>query len=378
MHLLIYSLDSYSLFNPSTNFIFGGAEIRASYFAKGLSELSKFEVSIITRNQGRKMELLNGISLYPHPTIFGEGYWNKRKSIFERVKMRLVGSHSSGQNNLDELIAHINPDVVITLGMSNEAAALCKLVRSRGKKFVFGVTSDIDLEYNPEKHPPIDLFKSLYENSDLVLVQTFKQQVFLKEKYNLSTQLLMNPVHDYDFSNNETTLADVLWVGKSSVNKRPEFFLDLAASLPQFSFRMILNKTNVKFYNFCLSSKTENVEIVPHVPFHQISNYFKASKVFVSTSLYEGFPNTFLQSALYGLPIISMRINPNEMLTTHGCGVLSGDDRGKLRDATLTMLNEKKQLEVMGENAKKYISKFHDYRTIIFQLENLLRELVKY
>ena len=70
-----------------------------------------------------------------------------------------------------------------------------------------------------------------------------------------------------------------------------------------------------------------NVEIVEQVPFSEIEDLFCQSHLLINTSAAEGFPNSFLQAAKYGKPIVSLDVDPGNMLTEHGCGVCA---RGNL------------------------------------------------
>jgi glycosyltransferase involved in cell wall biosynthesis len=48
---------------------------------------------------------------------------------------------------------------------------------------------------------------------------------------------------------------------------------------------------------------------VGRVPPEKIHDYYHRAKGLINTSVYEGFPNTFLEAARYGTPIASLQID---------------------------------------------------------------------
>jgi len=91
----------------------------------------------------------------------------------------------------------------------------------------------------------------------------------------------------------------ILWVGRAVKRKIPEIFLKLAQKLPNEKFIVILNKSvDGKYWvrNFNQAKKIDNVQFIEFIIFLKLILTLKTAKIFINTSLYEGFLNTFIQS----------------------------------------------------------------------------------
>ena len=100
----------------------------------------------------------------------------------------------------------------------------------------------------------------------------------------------------------------VLWVAVIKPLKRPELFLELARDLPQLRFRLVGGPgKNVECHDAAqeVAATLDNVECTGFVPYADVGAQFDQARIFVNTSDFEGFPNTFLQAWARGIPTVS-------------------------------------------------------------------------
>jgi glycosyltransferase involved in cell wall biosynthesis len=82
--------------------------------------------------------------------------------------------------------------------------------------------------------------------------------------------------------------------------------------LPQFCFTMVggpggSDSSSINYFRAieAAAKSIPNLRFHGFVPYSEVDSYFDRARVFVNTSLYEGFPNTFLQSWARGVPVVS-------------------------------------------------------------------------
>jgi glycosyltransferase involved in cell wall biosynthesis len=104
----------------------------------------------------------------------------------------------------------------------------------------------------------------------------------------------------------------VLWVGTVRALKSPELFIELARRHPSRRFKMIggANRQDAAGRDYYerireAAATVPNLQFVGHVPFRDIGKHFDGASALVNTSPTEGFPNTFLQAWIRGVPTLS-------------------------------------------------------------------------
>ncbi|MEE9302893.1 MAG: glycosyltransferase family 4 protein [Thiotrichaceae bacterium] len=169
----------------------------------------------------------------------------------------------------------------------------------------------------------------------------------------------------------------ILWVGNSSYRKQPELVLELAKRLPDCRFKMIMALIGERSSDDFITneaSKLPNFEYIGFVPFHEIGRYYSKAKLLVSTSLSEGFPNTFLQAWQHGTPVVSLQVNPDNVIKAYNLGRVSSSMDILVGDIGQLMRDENRLIE-MGESSRSYVNEFHSLKKSVDDYESLFGAL---
>jgi len=185
-------------------------------------------------------------------------------------------------------------------------AAFCRL---HGRKFVYAAASDADFD------PTMPLLrfrrdKAIYSwglrHSHDIVVQNPTQVARCREVYDrvsVPVRSCYVPPAIYQAD----PRGYVLWVSTLRKLKQPEVFIELARRLPQYRFRMVGGADHQEYFDALrgLAEIVPNLDFAGFVPYADIEREFDGARLFVNTSKFEGFPNTFLQSWARGIPTVS-------------------------------------------------------------------------
>ncbi len=242
----------------------------------------------------------------------------------------------------DSILLQRNPGALVTFGVQTYAARVLSSARALGIPGCLSISSDDDLQPAyvrgaPGRNvygDPFDLCARVIELASHIVVQTESQLEKLRDTFGRDGVLIPNP---FDFAGwtahcqpaaaaaQSPVPPYVLWVGRAdAVYKRPELALELARRCPELPFRLIMNRYDANLEQRIRDQCPQNVTLVERVPFADMPREFQAARVFLSTSAREGFPNTFLQAAACGVPIVSTNVGEQFLAQCHA-GELCGE-----------------------------------------------------
>lgn len=369
--------------------------------ARELARRGTLKVSVLTGDHGQPhVELRESIEFFSWRgrEIWGvprqqpvdtraENLWRRLRSPFSpSLQPGRIGSYLI-RPDMIEVYDEINADIYTVPGNSQFSGELAYYCMLRKKKYIFLAGSDFDLypEYKTELDK-VDMYGVPYalktyaiENAVAHLLQNEKQAVMLKDGYGIEGTVIRNPIDLTRQYPRMETPKGILWVGRSDERvKRPSLIFELARRLPDIPFTVIMNQGLPETHEACLAeAKTlPNVTLIERVPFDEVERYYAAALLFVTTSVFEGFPNTFLQAAKYGIPIVSTDVDPNGLLSRHGCGFVCGGDFEAFVENVRRLMMDVSLYAKMSAAILEYVRTHHDKDVVITQYERAFHEIL--
>jgi glycosyltransferase involved in cell wall biosynthesis len=355
---------AYPLFNPSVNKTFGGAEVELYNLATYMAGLDHIQVDFIVGDYGQSdIETCQKINLIKVKYMNLDKY---RSFIYKILRYFYLFRTLLMQPS----------QIFITKTASELLGWLVlfeKIVKRKKVIFRLGSDKDADIDFWKNDRKEYYLYQLGLKNCNLIYTQSKDQERMLKERYGIESRVLKNVFR----INREEAYGNrqyILWVSRCEPLKRPLLFIELAKNLPDEKFVMImphvykrevLQKESIERIT-CEVKKAagelNNLEYLEYVPFDQIQNYYNRAKLFVNTSEYEGFPNSFIQACLGRTGILSLHVNPDRFLTEYDLGHCCQNNMGEAIDF-IRKLNAG-QIEKMGRHAGEYVMHNHDISTI--------------
>ncbi len=326
------------------------------------STLSKkgYKVTIITYNEGGPLE-----------------------EFIEDIKVVKIYSPASKINLLSK-IKHLwnafkKSDSDIYFHYGDSAGILSIFTYLSGKRSIYKIASDVLLDRNLITGE-IKEFKSSKFNSRVIgnwidiklssaiCLQNQYQSKMLEKGYNKNGKIIKNHIEIKDVDlDKKSKIPIILWVGSMAEVKQPWLVLKLAKMMPWVKFQVIGGyQGDPTLYNYMKkqSEELKNFEFLGVVPFEEIDYYFNKSWILVNTSMFEGFPNSFLQAWMNYMPVVSINANPDEVITDYKLGFCSGTLK-QLKEDLSVLIHDETLIKEIGINGRKYVENNHDIKNVL-------------
>jgi len=348
----------------------GGAEVQAYLTAKNISKF--FEVYYLTSNplKKQKFEIIENIKVIRelrNTSIYA--IFDFPKVIYYILKLKP-----------DYIYLRMNYPFLLPVGI------ISKITKS---KTLWFSTEDITIDYfynlknffkylkNYKKFHKIPFLFLNYLIYDICfsiglylmnerIVQNKIQKEKLKKKFFLDSKVIYSII-EFENENFEKSKEPlILWVSHFGQRKRPELFIEIAKKLPEYKFIMIGSDSPNYPKEKILNDKPKNLEYLGKLPLEEVNNYFKKSWIFINTSQKEreGFPNTFLQAFKYKVVIVSIEVDPDNILEKYKIGFLARNIENAVKIIKELVENESLRNEIT-ERAYNYVLKNHSINNIM-------------
>ncbi len=368
MNICFFSPGAYSYFNPDASTFIGGAELQQVLIAKYMVQRG-INVSFIVGDYGQSdVEIVGDITIIKS----FEPFKGNRKLRFIPDTLKIYRAMKIA-----------DADVYNQRSTSFFTGQLAYFASRLGKIFTFSIGIDYNcyrdcMGYLPR--PMTFMYRYGLRRAHAIIAQTKDQQRLFKKNFNRDPVLIRNgiiippvetPSTEASLINNESSnqdsagrdrVTEFLWVGSFRRRKRPDIYLQLARRIPQAVFTIIGGKGDDEaYYEEILmeSRRIQNVRHIEFVPPFEISNYYRRAYALINTSYLEGFPNTYLHAWVFGVPTLTIEIDPEGVIARNKIGEVTGTF-DSLVEAVTRLIEDPASRMGMSERARRYVEKYHN------------------
>jgi glycosyltransferase involved in cell wall biosynthesis len=300
-HICFVAPSTWPIFSGARDIpVVGGAEVQQSIIAPELAKRG-FKVTMVTLDYGQDDATdVKGVTV--RKLYRPDAGFPVVRFVYPRI------------TTLWRVLKEVDADIYYQRTSAALTGLMAMFCRRNGKKCVYSGASDVDfLPGRQEIGLARDrwLFEHGLRNVDRVFVQNANQLENAKANYGREGALIPNCYAPPAGARPADPNGYVLWVASVKPQKRPEIFLEMARRLPQHKFVMIggadaSGKGDEYAQGIRAAAESlPNVEYRGFLPFLEADQQFSGARVLVNTSMYEGFPNTFLQAWARGVPSIA-------------------------------------------------------------------------
>jgi glycosyltransferase involved in cell wall biosynthesis len=364
----IVALHSYGYFADEYGLTGGGAERQLSLLAAELAD--SFDVHVLVADYGQaEREVRDGVTLHrtyaPHddPSVTDRADWLWK---------------------LARTMNRVDADIYVHRGTPSFAAIVATLTDLLGKPWVYNVANDANITERPERLGTVreTLFRRGVGRATAVVAQTPKQAKMIRETWDRDPEIIPNGYPAADHTTPYDDREYVLWVGRLAEDqKRPHLFLDLAARLPETEFRMVGPAGDDTSYQRRLERRIgelDNVSYPGPVRPDAIHDQYREAMGVVSTSAYEGFPNTFLEAWRVGTPVLSLDVDPGRIAGVDAVDGYADGDFDSLVNATAELAGDAAVRREHGEAVRDVFEDRFQIEEVARQFGSVLRSNMHY
>ena len=366
----IVSHNGYGAISGGKGGFIGGVERQTSLLARWLAHRG-YEVSFLTWDEGgAPEEMIDGVRVIK---ICRKDSGLPGLRFVTPKWTRLIKAMSLA----DADVYYQNCGECVT----GQVALWCRM---RAKRFVFSAASDADCVI---PHQGLGRLRErvLYyfglRNADRIIAQTHRQRDLILQNFGKDSVTIGMPcpVPDNHFPTPRPSgfFYRVLWVGRVWMEKRPEWFLDIAEALPSVQFDLIGPGFNAKEYGTGFSDNIfERAAAIPNLTVHgsktrnEVFEFYRKADLLCCTSIYEGFPNTFLEAWSQGIPVVTT-FDPDGLVKKLNLGRVAQNPE-ELTEGVRLLLEGKQAYSECSANCMKYFQKNHTMDATLPQMLSVL------
>jgi glycosyltransferase involved in cell wall biosynthesis len=260
-------------------------------------------------------------------------------------------------------LREIDPCVIYQRVACGYTGICARYARRRAVPLVWHISHDAELSSEPLDRGR-NVVRSRLERwsveygirrADRIVAQTQRQAQLLQRNYGREAAAVIPNFHPLPPENiDKQGPLTVIWIANLKPWKQPAAFVRLANRLrgQDVRFIMIGACAEAGGNDSWQRPLLRDIDAAPNLSYlgpksqEEVNALLAGAHIFVNTSLHEGFPNTFIQAWLRDVAVVSLHVDPDDVLQARGAGILARTEDG-LADAVRELLDPRVRMELV-------------------------------
>ncbi len=256
------------------------------------------------------------------------------------------------------------------------AALHCRLHR---RALVF--SSSNDSNFAPSGAPRNPLSRALYRLgvrlANVVVVQSRDQVRLAADYLGRDGDIVHIPsfCEPVDEAPERDGPRPLVWIGRVTATKAPLRYVELARALPQGRFFMVAVELQAeREYRELIEAARDvpNLELRDRLPHPQLMELIARALAVVNTSESEGLPNVFLEAWARGVPVLTLKCDPDRIVEERELGIASGGSWERFVAGGRELLDGRFPRADVARRARAYIEDVHSLDAVAARWAELL------
>ena len=224
------------------------------------------------------------------------------------------------------------------------------------------------------------LFVTGVSKCNQIIVQNSAQKQTISTEFGQDSIVVYNShpiVNKYNNSRKNT----ILFIAIFKPFKRVELFCQLANKLADKKYKFILIGENFadpkRKREMSKIIEQSNIQYLGFKSIEEINKILNNAKLLVNTSTFEGFSNTFIQAWMRGVPVISLKANPDNLLSKEKLGFICNDNLDKAAEKIEYLMKNERVWKEYSQRCYDFANENFNVEKTVEGLEKMFIELIK-
>lgn len=341
--------------------VMGGAQYQVKLLIDQMAQIGDYNIFYITRNYDRNYSP-------EHYTIIPT----------DPNSIRTHSSLISDIKPIINILSDIRPDIIYQRVASAYTGAAAYFSKRHNCLSIWHISSDADVHtprFRLSRNLPARFIERKIlnygiRNINKIISQTQTQATLLDKNFNRKVDSIISNFHPLpQEAVYKADIVKVLWIANLKKIKRPQLFIQLAKDLScidNTEFIMMGKiQGNEKWIRELheMISQTQNLTYLGEIPQSEVNLWLSTSHILVNTSVFEGFSNTFIQAWMREVPVVSLDVNPDNLLDGTRLGFCSRSYKQLVEDLK-TLIHDKELRMSLAQQSKDYAFANHSLNNI--------------